>query len=275
MKTSRPSPTFVVERLRALGRRAGVRLLRRRHQRLHGRPAPRRAAIRSSCRPGTRRPPPSWRSGTRSTPARSASSLAPRAPARCTCSTACTTPSSTACRWWRSSASSRRTVLGLGVPAGDRPASAVQGRRRAVRPDGRTPPSRCRWCWTGRSARALATRVAARGDRAARRAEAARARRADARARRDRRRRPGGARRGCCRTRTTCAAAAEVLDAGERVALLVGQGARGAPTRCVRGRRPARRRRRHQPARQAVRGRVAAVRCRRHGPPRHHGERAS
>ena len=55
------------------------------------------------------------------------------------------------------------------------------------------------------------------------------------------------------------AAAAEVLNAGERVALLVGQGAQDATSRGARGGRAAGRRRDHQPAGQALVGRE---RCR-------------
>ena len=54
---------------------------------------------RGSCRPGTRRWPPSRPSATPSSPAGSASAWRPRARAPSTCSTACTTPSSTTCRW--------------------------------------------------------------------------------------------------------------------------------------------------------------------------------
>ena len=56
-----------------------------------------------------------------------------RARARSTCSTASTTPSSTTSRWWRSSASRRAISLGSELPAGGRPADAVQGRRGRVR----------------------------------------------------------------------------------------------------------------------------------------------
>ena len=66
----------------------------------------------SSSRSATRRSPPSPPARTRSSPARSASAWRPPAPARSTCSTGSTTPSSTTSRWSRSSASRRACSLG-------------------------------------------------------------------------------------------------------------------------------------------------------------------
>ena len=55
--------------------------------------------------------------------------------ARSTCSTGCTTPSSTTCRWWRSSGR-RPQRDGRVVPAGGRPADACSRTSRATT---------CRW----------------------------------------------------------------------------------------------------------------------------------
>ena len=66
----------------------------------------------SSSRCATRRWRPSWPAPTRSSPASSASAWRPRVQARSICSTASTTRSSTTSRWWRSSASRRAPGIG-------------------------------------------------------------------------------------------------------------------------------------------------------------------
>ena len=101
---------------------------------------------------GTRRWRRSRRSATPSSPAGSGSAWRPRGRARSTCSTGCTTPSSTTCRWWRSSGRPTAVAMGGVVPAGGRPAQPVQGRRERLRADGDRARAAARTCWTGRSA---------------------------------------------------------------------------------------------------------------------------
>ena len=103
---------LVVERLRAWGVHRvfgysgdGINALHGRAAAGRRRPELRAGAARGERRAHGGRPREVHRRGRRR-------ARAPRARARCTCSTACTTPSSTTCRSSRSSASSRRRVLG-------------------------------------------------------------------------------------------------------------------------------------------------------------------
>ena len=150
---------------------------------------------------------------------------------------------------------------GRQLPAGGRPAQPVQGRRQRLRADGHRP-------------RAAAQRARPRHPDRHEPARADRDHHPERRAGAGVRRRPThafkmvpsslGIELAAPSTPTTTALrrAAEILNAGEKVALLVGQGARGAAAEVERGRRPARRRRRQGAARQGRALRRAAVRDR-------------
>ena len=151
--------------------------------------------------------------------------IATSGPARSTSSTASTTRSSTTSRSSRSSAS-RSALARRALPAGGRPPGAVQGRRRST--------SRPAWC---RSRRATSS-TAPSGSRSTTAASARSSSRTTCRA--------GGRRVAAAHARlrllerrllaparslpqeSDIEHAAEILNEGEKVAMLVGQGARGA-----------------------------------------------
>ena len=239
-----------MSRLAELGRAPLLRLPRRRHQR-HDLGALHRAGERArSSRPGTRRPPASWPSGTPSTPA-----AAGRA------------------RWSpgarRHPPAQRPVRRQARPPAGGRPRRAHRVHRAGggyqqeidllalfedvARSSSRPQldhPSRCRPGrpgvphGAGPAHRHRPDPAAGRAGRAGRPGPAARARLLPDQQRAER---PP-----TVPPEADCAAAAEVLAAGERVAMLVGQGALGAADEVARARRPARRRGGHRAARLAA-----------------------
>ena len=137
------------------------------------------------------------------------------------------------------------------LPAGGRPAHAVQGRRARVRAHGHRRRRRCATWSTARCASRSAERTVTCIIVPERRAGAGRGRAAAARARHGPLAASATSRpRVRAATTPTCARAAEVLNAGKRVAMLVGAGALQRDRRGDRGRRAARRGRRQGAARQ-------------------------
>jgi hypothetical protein len=184
---------------------------------------------------------------TPSSPARSASAWPPRGRARSTCSTACTTPRPTTSRWWPSSAS-RRACARRRLPAGGRPAVAVQGRRPRVRADhdgaGQVRHLVDRAVRIARDQRTVTCVILPQrraggggGDAAARARHGA-----------QRHRHHGESR---CPTRRTCRPR-PTSSTPASVAILAGAGALARDRRTDRGRRTAGRRRRQGAARQGV-----------------------
>ena len=93
----------LLARLAGLGRRPGLRVSPATASTGCSRRGNAPTTTRSSSRPATRRWPRSRPWASPSSPARSACAWPPAGRGRCTCSTGCTTPNSTTCRWWRSS----------------------------------------------------------------------------------------------------------------------------------------------------------------------------
>ena len=156
---------------------------------------------------------------------------------------------------------------GRQLPAGSRSRLAVQGRRARVRADGDDPAQMRHLVDRAfRIARAERTVTCLIVPNDCRRRSGAR------RAARARHGALGGratATRASCPATTICAARRTILNAGERVAILVGAGALDADRRGHRGRRTARRGRRQGAARQGRRARRPAVRHRLDRPARH------
>ena len=153
------------------------------------------------------------------------------------------------------------------LPAGSRPAQPVQGRRQRVRPDGHRPRAAARRPGPGHPGGA--GRAGPDGDHHPLRRPGARVLRADPRVQDGAlqpRHRLGHRRR---RTPTAIARAAEILNAGRKVAILAGQGARGARAELAAGRRPPRGRGGQGSARQGRAVRRAALRHRVDRPARH------
>ena len=156
-----------------------------------------------------------------------ASAWPPRGPARSTCSTASTTPSSTTCPWWRSS----------GRPSAARWAAATSRRStcQALFKDVACDYlSRCNVPQQLPNAldRAIRTALTRRAPTAviipSRPADREATRRRSTRSSRCRRARPARSRSTLQPDAGEVERAAEILNAGDRVAILVGQGARGA-----------------------------------------------
>ena len=212
----------------------------------------------SSSRCATRRWPRSWPAPTRSSPARSASAWRPPAPARSTCSTASTTPSSTTSRSSPSSASRRA-----------RRSAATTSRRSTCVSlfkdvahefvEMATEPAQVRHLVDRAVRIALAERtvtcVILPND-----VQEADAVEAPPRKHGTVHSGPGLQRPARRAPREqTCGRAAEILNAGEKVAMLIGAGRAGRPRRGDRGRRRARRRRRQGAARQGGAARRPAL----------------
>ena len=156
---------------------------------------------------------------------------------------------------------------GRQLPAGGRPAQPVQGRRQRLRADGDRPGAAAQRPRPGDPDRDGPAR--ADGDDHPQRRPGARLRAAARTS--SRWCPPASASPGPGHRPTTTAStrAAEILNAGSKVAILVGQGARGARAEVDAGRRAPRRRRRQGAARQGRPQRRAAVRHRLDRPARH------
>ena len=216
----------VLAAVTGVGGRAGLRLPRRRDQRHRRRRSAAPTTRRRSSSRGTRRCAALQAVGYAKFSGKVGVCLATCGPARSTCSTVCTTRNSTTCR--SSPSSGRPSAARWAAPTSRRSTCRRCSRTwRASTSSRSTCPSSCRWRSTARSGRPC--RAGPDGDhhperpagRAVQPAEArvqagpvqpAAAARADGR-------RP---------TPPRLARAAEVLNAGQRVAILVGQGARGA-----------------------------------------------
>ena len=250
---------YVLEPPHGVGYPPHLRLPRRRDQRLPRCARPRRRAIRRSSSRGTRRWAPSWRPPTRSSPARSAAAWPPPAAARSTCSTASTTPSSTTSRWSRSSGSRSGSRWARRFQQEIDP-SCCSTTSRSTSDSSCTPPRRARLI--DRALKVAHLQPDGRDDHlpgTCRRPTRSPRRRASTAPSTPA---SGSPSRGSIPPETELRKAAEILNAGQKVAMLVGQGAEEADRRGRAGRRAARRRRGQDPARAAGAARRPALRHR-------------
>ena len=215
-----------------MGRATHFRLSRRRHQRHRSARSTGDRTRSSSSRPGTRRWPPSWPAPTPSSPARSACAWRPRGPAPSTCSTVSTTPRWITSRWSPSSASRRAPRSGGHYQQEVDLTSLFKDVAGRVRAPGRRSPAQVRHLVD------RAVRIAMRAARRHLRHHSQRSAGMEAveeppRAHGTHSPASATASRGSCRTNADLQRAAEVLNSGKKVAMLVGAGRLGATEQVI------------------------------------------